>query len=529
MQMPLRRTALTLVLCASAIPAYAQDHPAVQRLRAMLSSQVTLNYHAASPVEGSPEAVRLSGVTLTRGNETISMASLLLDRLTENSAARVEAEGVQGVMDGAPVRVARFQMAGLTYTPTAAPAAPPPPAPRAPVPPPVTRPQGQLVPPGSPPMAPKPGMAGRPAPMTAQPALPPKPGAQAQPAPRPNVQIPPSPGRPGRPGGTAQYSGPMPDAFTLDSVLVEGFEVQGPARVAFARLSLRDYGIGRRSSAQLEGLTIAGIPASPVSDVVLARFSGEGLDLAAWLNAAAREAPPPNMPAGRASLSVEGIELSGAGQPIGGLERLSVEVAAEADQSGTASLGIRGLTVRQHPATAPLLSMLNLPRLDASLTLETSYRASDGYVNLPALAIGVQQLGATALALQLDGWTPEAARNHDPSRMRLMSLRLRQADEGMYERLLTAQAQRTGTTVEQTRQRHLQASQAMLSAPPGAQEPPGLASLREAVLRFVRGEARTIEIVANPPQPVTMPQLQAASQQGIVAQSRLLGLSGSNP
>ncbi|RVT96999.1 hypothetical protein EOD42_11435 [Rhodovarius crocodyli] len=524
MQMPLRRTALTLVLCVSAMPAYAQDHPAVQRLRALLSAQVTLNYHAASPVEGSPDAVRLSGVTLTRGNETISMASLLLDRLTENSAARVEAEGVQGTMDGTPVRVARFQMAGLTYTPTPASApAVPPPAPVAPVPPPVTRPQGQLVPPGSPPMAPKPGMPGAQAPLAGQPGLPGKPGAQA---PRPNVQIPPSPNRP---GGMAHADRPMPDAFTLDSALVEGFEVQGTPRVSIARMTVRDYGIGRRSTTLLEGLTVAGIPASPVSDFVMARFTGEGLDLAAWLNAAARDASPPGLPAGRASLNVEGVELSATGAPVGGLERLSVEIATEADQSGTGSIGLRGLRVRQHPLTAPFLTMLDLPGIDASLTMDTTYRAADGHVDIPALAIGVQQLGATALALRLDGWTPEAARNHDPSRMRLLGFRLRQADDGMYDRILRQQAQRAGITADQMRQRHLQMSQAALSAPPGTPEPPGLASLREAVLRFVRGEARTIEVIANPPQPVPMQQMQAAGPQGAPALAQLLGLSGSNP
>lgn len=439
----MRRAALLALLCLSAMPARAQDHPAVQRLRGLLSAQVTLAYHAASPVEGAPEAVRLSGVTLTRGNETVSIATLLLDRLSETGAARVEADGLQGNMASGPLRATNFRLAGLAYTPA--------------------------------------------------------------------------------PGGAP----PLPDAFTLEEITLEGLEVGGPANVTIRRLAIRDYGTGRRTRAEVEGLSVLGIPASPVSDVAIARIATEGLDLATWFTAAVRQEPPPGLHPGQAGLVVEGVELSAAGAVLGGLERFSAEVTAEPDQSGTAAIGLRGLRVEPGPGTQPFLSMLELPRLDASLTLDADYRSATGRLTIPAFAIGVQQLGATAIALTMDGWTPEAARQQDTSRVRLGAFRLRQVDDGLYERVLRTQAARQGSTPERIRQMHAQMAQATLSAPKG--EPAGLASLREAVLRFIRGEARTIEVTASPETPVPMPRIEAAGPQGPAAMTRLLNLSGSNP
>ncbi len=141
---------------------------------------------------------------------------------------------------------------------------------------------------------------------------------------------------------------------------------------------------------------------------------------------------------------------------------------------------------------------------------------------MPAFALGVRQLGAIALALGIDGYTPEAAQRNDPSRMRLLNARLRYVDQSLYGRAVRTQAQRTGTTEQAVRDQYAQMVGATLSS---GSPSPALDGLREVLLRFIRGEINLVEVEARPTGPVPFLALGQTAQQGPAAVVRQLGIT----
>lgn len=435
------RLAIAVALAAiMALPAFAQtaEHPAIARLRALLPAPTTLAFDSAAPLAADPDGVRLSGVRLVRPDETLRIAELELEGLTETGVGRAVMRGVMTQDGNDTLRIARVEIERLRHTPA--------------------------------------------------------------------------------PGGGR----PMPLEFGLESLVIEGLEAAGEPRVAIQRIALRDYGAGRSGTLSLEGLTVANIPQSPVQGMTLARFTLAGFDLAALMDAAVRQVPPPNPPAGRLSMGFQQLLLTGpGGVALGGAAGLLVEADTLANMAGTMRFALRGVRVENSPMTAQFLDALGLRQLDASLTFEAAYEPTAGRVTMPALALGVQEIGAIALGVTIDGWTPEASQRGDAAAMILRDARLRYVDEGLYARALRAQAQQMRSTEDQVRQQHVQLLGQLLSM---QNAPPGMQQLRDALVALVRRQARGVEITLRPAQPVPWPQIAATGQQGPAPLIRLLGL-----
>ena len=307
------RLATAAVLAAIvALPAFAQpvEHPAIARLRALLPAPTTLAYDSAVPLAADPDGVRLSGVRLVRPDETLRIAELELEGLTETGVGRAVMRGVATQDGHDALRIARVEVERLRHAPA--------------------------------------------------------------------------------PGGGR----PMPLEFSLESLVIEGLEAAGEPRLSIQRLALREYGAGRGGSLSLEGLTVADIPQSPVQGLTLARVTLGGFDLAALMDAAMRQAPPPAPPAGRLSLGVQQLLLTGRnGVMLGGAAGLLLEADTLANMAGTMRFALRGVRVENSPVTARFLDAMGLRRLEASLTFEAAYEPTAGRLTMPAFALGVHEIG----------------------------------------------------------------------------------------------------------------------------------------
>ena len=317
---------------------------------------------------------------------------------------------------------------------------------------------------------------------------------------------------------------PQPDDIKLSTMRLENFAGPGRPTFAIARLTISDWGIGRRTEGEVTGMNFTSIPDNPIDAFSVARLATAGLDVASLATAAMQSRAPGPQPAGRQSVALEGVVMRGGGVVLGGLQSLQVEGEADAQGSGTGRLALRGLTAERAPPTAAFFDTVGLDRVDASMSFEGSYDAATGRLLLPAFALGVREVGAIALALGIDGFTPAAAQSNDTSRMRLLNARLRFADEGAYARTLRTQARTTATSEQALREQYASALRNALRSP-GPN--PALDGLREVLLRFVRGEINVVELEARPAAPVPFSTLGPVLQQGPAPLVRQLGITAS--
>ena len=313
----------------------------------------------------------------------------------------------------------------------------------------------------------------------------------------------------------------QPDMLTTDTIRIEGLEVRAAATtVAIAELAVEDYGSGRTGRLTLAGLDVRVLQAGMVDRVRLARVGLRGIDLAASLAALARRTTPPRPP-GSYELEVAGVALAGGDRALGSLDtlRLSGE-AGGAAESG--SLALRALRVEPFPGLAQWLQRFGYPALVADLTAESRYDRAAGRVELTSLSIAGREIGAIGLSLVMDGVTAEAAEAQDMQAMRLVSFALRYVDQSLYGRFVRLQAREGRIAEAEVRNQHAALVAGALGGS-GAAGRSGLAPVRDAIIRFIRGQAREVEITARPPRPLAFSDLAAAGPDPEAAQ-RLLGL-----
>jgi hypothetical protein len=317
-----------------------------------------------------------------------------------------------------------------------------------------------------------------------------------------------------------------PDAVTLGALRLEGLSLAGETPVALATLAIEDYGPGRATRVALEGLEIrqpagGGALTGPVERISLGRLTLGGLDLAGTVAALAGERAPPR-PTGSWTLEAEALALGAGGRSMGGLEtfRLSGEAPATGPETGL--LAMRGIRVEPFPGLAEWLERFGYAALQGDLTAETRYERESGRLEVTALSLAARDIGALGLSLTLEGATPEALESRDADGLRLGGFTLRYLDQSLYARFVRQQARQTRQTEPQVRQQLAQQAGALLAAQ--GRDAAAVAPIRTAVQRFLRGEAREIEITARPPRPVALSDL-AGAVGGAGEAQRLLGLS----
>lgn len=311
-----------------------------------------------------------------------------------------------------------------------------------------------------------------------------------------------------------------PDMVTADILRIEGLEVRAAdSTVAIGELAIEDYGAGRTGLASLSRLDVRMLQAGIVDRVRLAQLRLRGIDLAASLAALMWRTTPPR-PEGSYELEVEGVALAGGDRALGSLDTLRLSGdSAGAVESG--SLALRALRVEPFPGLAQWLTRFGYPALVADLTAESRYDRASGRVELTSLSLAGREIGALGLSLAMDGVTPEAAEAQDLQSMRLLSFGLRYVDQSLYGRYVRLQARERRIPEAEVRNQHAALVGAALAG--GAAGKAGLEPVREAITRFIRGEAREVEITARPPQPLALSDLAAAGPEPAAVQ-RLLGL-----
>lgn len=312
-----------------------------------------------------------------------------------------------------------------------------------------------------------------------------------------------------------------PDQVALESLRVSGLEVRerSGTRVTLASFDLTGWRAGQAGRVGLERLHV-GLSGAPVDGVRVASASVEGHDIAALLTSAVRNETPGAPPAGRQVYRVEGVQVMRGDQSVAGMGRFLVEGETRADGFSGGRLSVNEVVVERTEETGVVLDVVGLDRLSMDLTIDASWTPANERLDVSAFAFGVRDLGALALGWSMEGVNIENP-GANPEALRLLQAQLRYADESLYERTLADQARRQNMTPAQVRDQHREMVTAVLTGPAPDS---GLDGLREALLRFVGGQAREVEIIARPPAPVTLEAAQAAMMQGPAAAVALLGV-----
>jgi hypothetical protein len=270
----------------------------------------------------------------------------------------------------------------------------------------------------------------------------------------------------------------------------------GRSDAALAELSVEDYGAGRPGRVSLAGFEMR-VPRS-AKRVAVARAALRGVDLAAGLSAlAASEAPPRAQ--GSFGLEVEGVSVRDGSRPAGGFGTLRVAAEVPAAGPETGSLALRDLRIEPFPGFAEWLRRFGYHAVTADLSAESRYDRASGRVELTSLSLSGRDIGALGLSLVLDGVTPRAAERADPKDMRLVSAMLRYVDQSLYARYVRQQAREMRVPEAQVRNEQAETAETMLGS---LGQAPGVDAVRAAVGRFLRGEAREVEIAARPAEPL---------------------------
>jgi hypothetical protein len=310
-----------------------------------------------------------------------------------------------------------------------------------------------------------------------------------------------------------------PDMARLDALRIEDMRFTGENDATVAELSVEDYGAGRTGRVSLSGFDMR-VPRS-ANRVVLARAALRGVDLAAGLAAlVASEAPPRAQ--GSFGLEAEGLSVRGGNRPLGGFGTLRVSAEVPASGPETGSLALRDLRIEPFPGFAEWLRRFGYEAVTADLSAESRYDRASGRVELTSLSLSGREIGALGLSMVLDGVTAKAAERADPKDMRLVSAALRYVDQSLYGRYVRQQARESRVPEDQVRRQGADSAEMALGM---LGRGPGVDAVRAAVGRFLRGQAREVEITARPPAPVALSEFGAGPPDPALLERLGLGAS----
>ncbi len=293
-----------------------------------------------------------------------------------------------------------------------------------------------------------------------------------------------------------------PDLVALDSLRVEGFVLGNTdgSGLRVDQATLEDYGPGRQTRLALGGMTLQIQPNQPVQRVTLRRAVVRGLDIATVATAASRNQPPPT--AGRIALEVEEAAAIGpGGRSLGGLGSFRVTSDQPENGVGIGSIALRAFRLEPVPGTDVWMQRLGYTSLLFDLTADSRYDPAGGRIDLTSMSLVGRDMGTLSLAFSGDGASTAAMQRGDFAGLRLISAGLRYIDQGLVGRLIGQQARSSNTPEPQLREQYANMAG-------GALAQPALTPVREALQRFIRGQAREVEVTLHPAQPVAIMELQ---------------------
>jgi hypothetical protein len=348
----------------------------------------------------------------------------------------------------------------------------------------------------------------------------------------------------GRDTGTARIArlelremaapGLVPDALSVGSLRLEALTVEGDQPVAVAELVLEDYAVGRPGRLTVSGLDVLAPQAGAFDRVRAGRIQLRGLDLPGTIASLGAQETPPRADAGYA-LEIEDVVVTAGDRTIGGFGALRIQGDPAAAGIETGRLALRELRLEPAPGLEEWLTRFGYQALIGDLTAESRYDRANGRLELRSLSLAGREMGVLGLSLALDGVTPEAAEQGDWEQLKLVGVALRYLDQSLLGRAARDEARRRKTTEARVREGWASQLAAALAAAGGpapraprsgqAAETGGLGPIVATLQRFLRGEAKEVEIIVAPPQPLPLGQLPLALLAGPAALQRQLGLS----
>ncbi len=289
-----------------------------------------------------------------------------------------------------------------------------------------------------------------------------------------------------------------PDMVRLDALRVEGLRVTGESDATVAEFSVEEYGAGRVGRVSVSGFDMR-VPRSG-NRVAVARAAARGFDLAAALTALVSSRPPPRME-GSVGLEVEGVSVRQGARALGGFGTLRITGEAPAAGPETGSLALRDLRIEPFPGFAEWLRRFGYDAVTADLSGESRFHRDTGRLEFTSLSLAGRDIGALGLSLALDGVERGLAERTDLGAARLVSATLRYVDQSLYGRYVRAQARETRAPEDRVRQENAEGADAVIGMLGNG---PGLDAVRDAVGRFLRGQAREVEVTARPAAPVAL-------------------------
>lgn len=319
---------------------------------------------------------------------------------------------------------------------------------------------------------------------------------------------------------TAAGAPPQPDDVTLDSLRLENLRVTGGANVAVNLVTVEGWGANRPARLTVEGVESTGLDGGFVDGLRIARIGMSGMDIARMLGALMREERVPSL-VGQTSLEMTGLQLTGGGRPVGGIAefRIAGDITAT-DGSGTGTVAVRGIRVEPVPMIGEWLTRFGYQAIEGEITASTAHDGKTGRVEVRDLSIGARDAGTLTMSVTLDGLTSERMQAADFSQARLISAALGYADASLFRRFLAMQSRETRTPEAQLREQYAAMAGGALSQPDAA----ALAPVRDALVRFIRGQAQAVDIRVNPPQPIGLEEMQQVPPSPAEMQ-RVLGIT----
>ena len=293
-----------------------------------------------------------------------------------------------------------------------------------------------------------------------------------------------------------------PDLVTLDSLRVAGLLVRGGRdnEVRLGQAALEDYGPGRQTRFSMSDLAVRTRANEPLRGLTMRRAVLRGMDIATVATTLARGQQPPL--SGRLALEMEEVTATGPDNgALGSIGSLRLVSDQPAEGIGTGSFALRALRVNPIGEAAPWMQRLGYGFLLFDLTADSRYDPATGRMELPSMSLVGRDMGTLSLAFTGDGASTAAMQRGSFEGLRLISAGLRYIDQGLVGRVLGQQARESNTPEAQLREQYANMAGGLLAQP-------ALAQVREAVQRFIRGQAREIEVTLHPTQPVALMELQ---------------------
>lgn len=312
-------------------------------------------------------------------------------------------------------------------------------------------------------------------------------------------------------------------AFDVEHMTIRNARLAADVQAAITELVLEGWGGGNPTRIAVTGFEIGGPPRNaPFDRIRIGRIAAAGLDIPGLVAAAIALRQPATL-AGEPSFEIEDLAATMRDQPVFSIAGIAARSRVDAAGSGTGSMAIRGVQVLPAVGIADWLTRLGYADIQAELTAESSYDAVSGRIELNALRIAGREVGELALSLLMDGVTRDATMRQDYTRARLHGLSITWLDRSILQRVVRDMAQSIGRPEQDVREQWAGMAMGLL----GQRGAAGLDSIRDAILSYIRGQAREIELRAQPPQPVPVLSLggvgspaQAQQVLGITAAAR---------